>query len=948
MIKSSKPPKDRLLPRLTLTFFNLPKLTAILWIALTLFGILSYASLLRREGFPSVQIPIAIVNGTYFVNDPAKVDADVTKLLIDAARDDPAAKKIDSESTDNFFSVVIEYKEGTDAKKATERIKSAIAGSNAFPDGVHPTYSVPNFGATGPDVDKIDVAVSLYDLNGTSTTAELVSKADNFARELKSADLPNVLTVGIKNPVADVVDPRTGQPITVERSFDRFGRREDGDSRFYQSILVTISAKNNVDVIKLDKEVRDATATIIQKDTYDGYSAAVSASFAPSIVDNLSELQKVLLEGLVAVLVVGSIVIAVRASFITVLSMATVILTTIGLLYLIGYTLNVITLFGLILGLSLIVDDTIIMVEAIEAARRKTKTAKQAVALATRKVSRAMVAATVTAALCFLPLAMVGGVLGSFIRAIPVTIIASLFISLLVALIFIPFFSRFLLLSKKQLAKDRQPSLASKIESGIADGIIAPMHWAQHSKQRLIMVGIAAIIIGVGFIGAGLGLSQKVAFNIFPPTKDTNGLIISLAFPEGTDLTEAQKIATEAEKLTAKVLGDNFVQASYFASGSPQSAIFQVELIPYSSREVTAPELASKLKATFDTDFKAAQASVGQLDIGPPAAAFNIQIKGDDREAAYRLATDLQEYLRGSQLKRPDGSSARFIDVKVSNRDQVIRSGVDQVVQITSSFDGTDTTTLVTLAQNAINEEFSAKKLQTYGLGADAISFDLGQESDNQDSFKSLAITFPLLLLAIYILLILEFRSLLQPLLIFMAIPFSIFGLMLGLYLTDNAISFFASLGFFALIGLSIKNTILLTDFANQSRTAGLSAVESAAAATKERFRPLVATSLTAIVSLVPLALTSPFWQGLAIVLIFGLASSTILVLLVFPYYYLGVEYLRAHVSRKRGLAWTVITIGVAILTGSLVGFWAGFALFSVSLASLIVWALLQKRSYGK
>ena len=131
-----------------------------------------------------------------------------------------------------------------------------------------------------------------------------------------------------------------------------------------------------------------------------------------------------------------------------------------------------------------------------------------------------------------------------------------------------------------------------------------------------------------------------------------------------------------------------------------------------------------------------------------------------------------------------------------------------------------------------------------------------------------------------------------------MAIPLACLGLLWGFILTENPFSFFAMLGFFALIGLSIKNTILLTDFANQSRRAGLSAVDSAVAALEERFRPLVATSLTAIVAMIPLALTSPFWEGLAIVLIGGFLSSTFLVLTVFPYYYLGAEFLRVKSSK--------------------------------------------------
>src|SRR5437660_8860987 len=103
--------------------------------------------------------------------------------------------------------------------------------------------------------------------------------------------------------------------------------------------------------------------------------------------------------------------------------MVTVISITIGFLYVIGYTINVITLFALILGLSLIVDDTIIMVEAIDAARRHATSPRAAIKEATQKISLAMLAATTTAALSFAPFLFVSDVLGDIIRPLPVTII---------------------------------------------------------------------------------------------------------------------------------------------------------------------------------------------------------------------------------------------------------------------------------------------------------------------------------------------------------------------------------------------------------------------------------------------------------------------------------------------------------------------------------------------
>ena len=176
-----------------------------------------------------------------------------------------------------------------------------------------------------------------------------------------------------------------------------------------------------------------------------------------------------------------------------------------------------------------------------------------------------------------------------------------------------------------------------------------------------------------------------------------------------------------------------------------------------------------------------------------------------------------------------------------------------------------------------------------------------------------------------------------------MAIPFSIFGIMLGLDITNNPISFFAMLGFFALVGLSIKNTILLTDYANQSRRSGLGAVDSAVAALEERFRPLFATSVTAVVSLIPLALSSPFWQGLTVLLIFGLLSSTFLVVVVFPYYYLGVEYLRLTVGQSASLFWLLITAAVAVLAGIIFKPVYGLLMVPLSLAFVLLHAFYQR-----
>jgi len=886
--------QDRLLPKLCLFIFDRSRTAAILWLCLAVFGVLSYTTFMKRQGFPSVNVPFSVINGAYIVNSPARVDQDVVKPISDIALKDSKVKSVQTQAQGNSYSVSVAYKDGTNATTAGKDLAALITTTAQLPKQATVNFITPKFGLTQRGDDAV---ITVYAKNASTNPQSLVTEGNNLVNYVKSQNVPDVQDLSVIDPFIQGTNPVTGKLVTSQLKFDRYGVRENGNNDFFNSVVVGVTQKAGTDVIQLDDQLRAVVTKYNNQQTNPNYASTVSASYAPDIKSQIGELQKALLEGLAAVLIVGSIVIAIRASIITVLSMLTVLATTIGILYLIGYSLNTITLFALILCLGLIVDDTIIMVEALDAQRRKSADARDTVHEATRKVSRAMVAATTTAALSFAPLLFAGGILGSFIRAIPITVITSLLVSLVVALVFIPLFARYILLGKKQMGNANVHEIGAGVEEKIAQFIGKPMLWAQHSKKKLTFVGLTAVIVGLGFVAAGGLLFSKVTFNIFPPSKDTNGLIVGLTFNPDTTVTQAETIADQVDSTVAKSLGTNFVQASYYGSGTNNSANLLIDIISYNKRSITAPELVKQLDGKLQ-GVKNVQVKVGQKDVGPPASAFTVRIESPERTKAIALAKDINTFLTNKELTRLSGTKAKITTTSISSPSTFTRNDGNLYVEVTANFDATDTTTLVTLAQSAVQKEFTSSKIASYGLPASALKFDFGQESDNQNSFKTLAYAFPVLLFVIYLLLALQFSSFLQPLLIFVAIPFSLFGIMLGLYLTDNAFSFFAMLGFFALIGLSLKNTILLTDYANQLRRKGFTPVDAAVGALSERFRPLIATSLTAVVSLIPLAITSPFWEGLTVVLIGGLLSSTFLVIFVFPYYYLGAEFLRITSGR--------------------------------------------------
>lgn len=892
-----KQEKLNYLQKFSLYFFQRPRKTALLFLVVVLFGAASYTTLLKREGFPSIDTPVASGQGAYMVGDPAKVDNEVATPLSEYLLKQDGVKSVTTSSLDNFYTAFISYDEGVDAVQRSKELQRKVEVAKVLPDQASLEIKALEFGFT---MRGDDMVVSFYAKHNQVNNAELVAKAKLAAEFIDDQDLELVKRASVIDQYQTATNPFTGQSQTTQQSFEKYGVRKHDETKFYSAVVIGIDAAKGADNLKLNAQVQETIDKLNDKEKFDGYKAVISASYAPQINQQIDELQRVLLEGLIAVLIVGSLVIAVRASVITVISMFSVIAITNGVLFLTGYSLNTITLFGLILGLSLIVDDTIIMVEAIDAQRRRRKNPDDVIKAATGKVGQAMIAATSTAALSFAPLLFIGGILGSFIQAIPITIISALIISLFVALIFIPFFARFILLGKKQLGENSQKDLSAGFEARTAEFIAKPMMWAKNSKPKLAGVGIVAVLIGFGFIAAGGYLFQKVTFNIFPASKDANQVSVVLNFPAGTTIDTAKTVTDKANKVISSELDENFVRAINSGMADNKTATISVDLTDYNDREATAPQLIDKLKKNFD-DFDGAKVAVAQVDAGPPASDFTAQIDtSQNREASQRLANDIAAYLKDDvKLERPDGSVAEIESVAVANTSIYTRTDNKPYIAVTAQFVDDDTTTLVTLAKTAVEEEFDAAKVESYGLADDTISFNFGQEDENQDSFATMAFAFPILLCAIYLLLAVQFRSFLQPLLIFMAIPFSLFGITLGLYTTDNAFSFFAMLGFFALIGLSLKNTILLTDAANQARRDGMGAVDAAHKALAERFRPLIATSFTAVVSLIPLAISSPFWEGLAVVLIFGLLSSTFLVITVFPYYYLGAEYIRSVFRRQ-------------------------------------------------
>jgi multidrug efflux pump subunit AcrB len=871
--------------RFGLFFYDRRETTLLFALVLAVFGALSYTTLMQRQGFPGVDVPVSTVSGAYFAGNKQVVDRDVTKPASDALVKLPEVDSVAAQASDTFFMLIVQYKDGVSSQQGNALTQRTLQGKGVLPPAVQADYKPIN--AT-KFADEYDVLVSVYSTE-QSTPEQLTTAASDMAIELQRR--PGIARATPLRLFETGTDPLTGKLVSQQQHFDRFGERADSAFRTYPSATIGIVGRADGDALKLSEQVLNALPDVEKLPSVQGYKLAVSADVAEDISDQIHGLQRSLLEGLAVVLLICFALISWRASLTAALSMLTVMLVTLGILYVTGNSLNTITLFALILSLGLIVDDTIIKVDAIDAAKGESRRKRRIVALAARRVSRASVAGTVTTMLAFAPMLFVSGTLGDFIRIMPITVIVSLAMSLLVSLILVPILASGIIL-RKQPRPTRNPLL--KVESAVSNGLARMVQIGRRSRPRGVAIGMLALGIAFAMIVASFPLFQKLQFNIFPATKDTNKLQVALSFGPTTTIDQAEAATDDANARIERTLGQNLRRLSYQTTGSTMRAVASVDLTSFKDRAATSPQLVDRLESAF-ADYRLARVQIAQVDVGPPVEElpFKAQIFSETDAQAQALAKDMAAYLQGRTIKRANGATARITRAEVANPTQVVREDGRRLVEVWAGFDATDTSALVSATQKVVEEKFPQSAVAGYGLNQDALKFDFGAETENQESFSTLVIAFPILVAIMYLLMALQFRSWLQPLLIFLAIPFSFFGVALGLYVSDNPLSFFVMIGFFALIGIALNNAILLTDYANQARADGKGRVDAVAYAIRVRLRPLVTTSLTSVVALVPLALSDPFWESLSLTLICGLLSSTFLVVVAFPYIYLGGEVLR-------------------------------------------------------
>lgn len=866
-------------------FIRKYRITILLWLTIVLFGLASYTTLLKREGFPNVAIPVAVVSGTYFVNDSERVDSQVIIPLTDELKTIGIVDQYQASSGSNYYTITVNFDDGVTSEAGTNELRQ-ILGEVNIPPEASIDYTVIEPAKIN---NRYSALVGVYERG--ATTEELQKKATELAlllnddEEIQVAELVPVLE--------DVEDPASGNILKKRTKISKIIPQEDTEHAPLQSITIGIVRSETSDDLRVASAIQDALDSPQAKTILQDSQASITADFATNIEAQIDSLENNLLGGLAAVIVVTLLLISWRAALVIALFIPTVLASTFLGLGLFGLTLNTITLFAVILTLGLFVDDATIVVEAIDAHRRDRSSAQRIVTSAMQRIGIATIAGSLTTILVFAPMLLVSGVLGEFIRLLPITVMMALTISLVLSVILVPFFSRIFILGLNRFKFLDTLSILVPFEKMLADKLsrIPTLGKRNRYKARLAKLLIAELSI-LMLIGA-VYFAGKLPFEIFPQTADANYIRVTMQFEANTTIEKAESISDEIDGIVLEQVGTELDYITYL-QGNERTIVTEIGLTDYTTREQTVGDIVKKLQDNTPV-VAGAEINYRQLDAGPPVEEYPFQLR------LYGTPTDLPEASRAISQFMSDRvvAGTQVSDVRVNPNQTINRTEEGEFVDIVAKFSSEESVSENVIAlREDVEAEFTEEKLSQ--LNAQRIDYEISQESDNAESFSSMGIGVAVALLAMYILLVLLFDSFSQPLLILLAVPFGMFGVFAGLYATGNSLSFFSLLGIMGLIGIAVNNSILLTEYANQERAGGADPHDAISRALKERFRALLTTTATTIFALLPLALSDPFWRPLAYTIIFGLLASTFFIITSFPYFYIGLERIRDRVHAKK------------------------------------------------
>ncbi|KZM79332.1 efflux RND transporter permease subunit [Cellulosimicrobium sp. I38E] len=1009
-------------------------LVALATVAIAIFGVISMGSL-KQELIPSLQIPTAAVVGVYPGSAPAIVEQQVTVPVETAARAVKGVEDVTSTSSTGMSVTTVQFAYGTDMDAAASQLQTAITRlQSQLPEDVEPqvvTGSVDDLpviqlavsggsdDAALADTVTSSVVPALEDVEGVRSVAvsgiadqQVTIDLDPAALAAAGLSPAQVSTIlqdnGVVIPAGTVSDgdrtlsvqvgtavttvddlaalplvSPTAAPGTAPVALGDVASvtagpepatsysRLDGENALAVAITKT-PAGNTVEVSHAVQDAVDDLSGVLE-----AQDVRVEVVFdqAPFIEESIEGLATEGLLGLLfAVVVILLFLASLRSTLVSAVSIPLSLFVTFIVMNATGYTLNILTLGAMTVAIGRVVDDSIVVIENIKRHLSYGEEKVGAIIGAVKEVAGAITASTVATVAVFLPIALVGGMVGELFRPFALTVAIAMLASLFVALTIVPVLAYWFIKSPPVPADPEAARLAGERARAAAEAKERRGLWQRGYVPTLrAALRHPAITLGVSvaILAGTLALVPRLETNFLGDTgQDT--LTVTESFAPGTSLEAQDAAARDVEQALLDVDGVATVQTTVGTAGGPEAAFFGGGGSPTATFAVTLDPDADAVAAAQE-DVRDAVSGLGGessegIEVAGADAAFgsstvDLVVRAPDTDTLAAAAADVQELAEdadgAAQVTNNLASAQSTVQVTV-DRDAAAAVGLTET-QVAGTVAGTMSpapvgtvnlgdgpvqvrvlageapATVAELEQVVLptaagpvpltqvaevaevevptsitrvdGERSATISVTPAGQDLGALTTELttaidglelqggatveigGVASDQADAFADLGLALLVAILIVYLVMVATFRSLLQPFILLVSIPFAATGALLLLLATATPLGVPALIGLLMLVGIVVSNAIVLIDLINQYRERGRSLDDAVMEGSRKRLRPIVMTAAATIFALTPMAIGITgggafISQPLALVVIGGLLSSTLLTLVVVPVLY--------------------------------------------------------------
>lgn len=1008
-----------------------PVFATVLSLLLIAFGIISFDRLPLRE-YPNIDPPIVTVSVSYPGASASIVETRITELIEDRIAGVQGIRYISSSSSDGQSRVTMEFNIERDIDDAANDVRERVSGIlDNLPEEADPPevqkvdssddviiwFNLESETMTVPEltdyadrylVDQFSVVngVSTVRIGGQQSYAMRIwiDRNELAARGLTVSDIESALrSENVELPAGDVESEDQQFTVRIERTFRLpadfanlvVGRGNDGylvrlhDVARVEKGLVedrTLFRGNGKTMVGIGI-IKQSTANTI--DVADGAVAKVAdlnrnlpkgttltQSYDTSVFIRAAvhEVYVTLAITIAAVIFVIFLFIGSwRATLVPAVTVPVSLISTCTILYMFGFSINLLTLLALVLGIGLVVDDAIVVLENID---RRIKEEKETPLVAayrgTRQVGFAVVATTMVLVAVFIPITFLEGDIGRLFREFAVTMAASVSFSGVIAL------SLSAMLASKILKphsrhdeegfEDKRRSFTQKTD-------------AIFEKSRNVYMGgltrcLAAwpivLIVFIALLVASWFMFTKIPSE-YAPKEDRGSFTIRISGPEGASFSYMKEYVEEVERRLLPYLETGeftrvIIRApqGFGASSSFNGGFVIVGLADWGERrsiEAIMAEVRGKLAdlpgiTAIPTQRQAFSGGGGkpvQFVLGGGTYAELAQwrdilvqkinennpglngIDWDYKETKPQFQVNI-DYTQAAELGVTVTDIGRTLETMLGSRrvTTYLENGKEYDVVIEGEREGQRTPTnmeniyvrsstsgqLIPLSNLIDIREFASspslnrydrvrsitidanldpdytlgealtymEKLARDNLPGTAIINYKGQSKSYKDSGGAVLFVFVLGILVVFLVLAAQFESFIHPLVIILTVPLAVAGGLFGLYITGGSLNIYSQIGLIVLVGIATKNGILIVEFANQLRDQGMEFMEALKESCRTRFRPIIMTSLTAVMGAVPLVLAVGAGAETRIVIgtviIAGVLAATFFTLFLVPVAY--------------------------------------------------------------